>query len=94
MTAPAHRPITRADLETLAGLDEAAFWEAVREFGYHRPEPVDPDQAWFWTRRWITRELEADLDHAEGRFTRYYSDEEFLASFDEDDRADADLREG
>ena len=87
MTAPAHRPPTRADLDALAGLDDDAFWDAIAAFGYHRPDLVDPDQAWFWTRAWVTGELEADLDYAEGRFTRYYSDEEFLAALEAEARA-------
>ena len=45
---------------------------------------IDPDQAWFWTREWQAKEREADEDLAAGRFTRYESDEEFLAAFDED----------
>jgi hypothetical protein len=93
MTAPPHRPPTRADLDALAGLDDDAFWAAIEEFGYHRPDPVDPDQAWFWTRSWVTGELESDLDHAEGRTTFYGSGEEFLAALEERSRAiDAHLR--
>jgi antitoxin PrlF len=45
-----------------------------------RPVKVDPEQAWFWTPEWQAKEREADQAKAEGRFTRYYSDEEFLAS--------------
>jgi len=44
---------------------------------------IDPDQAWFWTREWQTREREADDDLAAGRVTSYESDEEFLAALDE-----------
>jgi hypothetical protein len=44
---------------------------------------IDPEQAWFWTREWHTKEHEADDDLAAGRVTRYESDEEFLAALDE-----------
>jgi bifunctional DNA-binding transcriptional regulator/antitoxin component of YhaV-PrlF toxin-antitoxin module len=43
---------------------------------------IDPDQAWFWTPEWQAKEREADEDYAAGRFTRYYSDEEFLAELE------------
>ena len=46
-----------------------------------RPTEIDPDQAWFWTLEWQAKEQEADRAIAEGRFTRYYSEDEFLASF-------------
>ena len=71
------------DLETLRAADDATFWELAATCGYVRPVEVDPDQRWFWTRDWVTGEIEGDWDYAEGRFTRYYSDEEFLASFEE-----------
>jgi AbrB family looped-hinge helix DNA binding protein len=45
-----------------------------------RPIEIDPEQAWFWTPKWQAKEREADQAKAEGHFTRYYSDEEFLAS--------------
>ena len=45
-----------------------------------RPAEIDPDQTWFWTPEWQAKEREADRAIAEGRFTRSYSDEEFLAS--------------
>ncbi|MGH2558007.1 MAG: hypothetical protein ACRDJH_03010 [Thermomicrobiales bacterium] len=60
--------------------DDETFWRKAAAFGIHRPEQIDPDQAWFWTRTWITGEIEAEIDRAEGRYTRYYSDEEFLAA--------------
>ena len=46
-----------------------------------RPTEIDPDQAWFWTPEWQAKEHEADQAIAEGRFTRYYSEDDFLASF-------------
>jgi antitoxin PrlF len=49
--------------------------------GVHvRLRKIDPDQAWFWTPEWQAKEREADEDYAAGRFTRYYSDEEFIAA--------------
>jgi hypothetical protein len=77
----------------LRRLDDAAFWEAAAVRGYVRPERVDPDQAWFWTREWVTGEIEVDEAVAEGRTTVYWSSEEFLASLEELDR-DADVRDG
>ena len=44
---------------------------------------IDPEQAWFWTREWQTKEREADDDLAAGRVSRYENDEEFLAALDE-----------
>ena len=45
-----------------------------------RPIDIDPEQAWFWTPEWQANERDADRDYAEGRFTTYYSTEEFLDS--------------
>ena len=42
---------------------------------------IDPEQAWLWTREW--QEREADKDLANGRVTRFESDENFLAELDE-----------
>jgi len=95
MTARTHQVPTEDELAALAGLEDATFWETVAAYGYVRPAAIDPDQAWFWTRTWVTKEIEADMDEAEGRTTFYASDEEFLASFgDEDALPDADVREG
>ncbi|MBA2278116.1 MAG: hypothetical protein H0W06_10170 [Chloroflexia bacterium] len=68
------------DLETLRSADDATFWTLAAMCGYIRPAAIDPDQGWFWTRSWITGEIEADWDEAEGRTTFYASSEEFLAS--------------
>ena len=92
MTARTQRVPTQDELAALAALDDAAFWETVAAYGYVRPVEVDPEQAWFWTRTWVAKEIEADIAEAEGRTTFYASEEEFLASFDEDDLADADIR--
>jgi len=49
------------------------------------PASVIPrDQEWFWTPEWQAKEAEADADKAAGRFVRHTSDEDFLASLDED----------
>ncbi len=45
---------------------------------------VPRSQAWFWTDEWQVGEHEADADLAAGRWTRYDSDEEFLASLGTD----------
>lgn len=42
------------------------------------------DQAWYWTPEWQAKEREADRQVAEGRVTRFLSEDEFLASFDMD----------
>ena len=94
MTARTEKQIDADALAAIKAADDARFWELAATYGYHRPAVIDPDQAWFWTRRWITMELEADLDEVEGRTTFYASDEEFLASFNEEDLRDADVREG
>lgn len=49
------------------------------------PASVVPrDQEWFWTPEWQAKEAEADADKAAGRFVRHATDEDFLASLDED----------
>ncbi len=73
-------PVT---VETLRAADDATFWELAGKCGYVRPDRIDPDQAWFWTRDWITGEIEGDWDYAEGRYRVHHSDEEFLASLRE-----------
>jgi hypothetical protein len=44
---------------------------------------VDATQDWFLSAAWQEGEKAASADIAAGRITRYYSDEEFLASFDD-----------
>jgi len=74
-------------------LDDAAFWKLAASWGFVRPAAIDPDQAWFWTRKWITGEIEASRDIAAGRTTFYASSEEFLASLEElSSELDADVR--
>lgn len=76
-------------------LDDDAFWALAASWGFVRPDEIDPDQAWFWTRDWIAGEIEASRDIAAGRTRFYASTEEFLASLDDDaSQSDADIREG
>ena len=96
MTARTHQVPTQDELAALAGLDDATFWRTVADYGYVRPAAIDLDQAWFWTRSWVTKEIEADLDEAEGRIVHQSSDEEFLAMLERaahDDDYLAALRE-
>ena len=55
------------------------------------PRAIDPSQAWFWTPEWQAGEREADAEIKAGRGRRFNSDEEFLASLEEDALDDADL---
>jgi AbrB family looped-hinge helix DNA binding protein len=49
------------------------------------PATVVPrGQAWFWTEEWQAGEAEADADIEAGRVTRYDTDEDFLASLEDD----------
>ena len=92
MTTPTERPISRDALAEISQVDDARFWELAALYGFRRrPAAIDLDQAWFRTRRWVTMELEADLDCAEGRTTFYASDEEFLAALEQLD-CDSDPR--
>ena len=45
---------------------------------------IPADQAWFWTPTWQARIAEAEADRAVGNTTVYVSEDEFLASLDED----------
>jgi len=56
------------------------------------PPDWSVSDAWFYTPEWQAKEREADADFAAGRFTRYYSAEEFLVSFDERAAQHADIR--
>jgi hypothetical protein len=47
----------------------------------------DSDQWWFWTSAWQDMEAETDEELRQGLGTIYLSDEEFLASFNEDGNA-------
>ena len=92
-TTTGQQQITQAAIDALRVVDDATFWREVAAYGYRRPERIDPDQAWFWKRTWVTGELEADLSIAEGRTHRHLSTEEFLAELDQA-AADADARRG
>lgn len=45
---------------------------------------IPADQRWFWTEEWQAGEREASEQIARGRGVVYQSDEEFLASFEQD----------
>jgi hypothetical protein len=67
-----------------------ALLKRAAAFGMHKPDPVPPDQAWFWTPEWLAGTIEALENHAAGRAYVQYSDEEFFAFLDEQAaRADA-----
>ena len=93
MTARTEKQIDADALAAIKAADDARFWELAATYGYHRPAVIDPDQAWFWTRSWITGELEVDLAIAEGWMIHHDSTEEFLAALDRA-AADADERRG
>lgn len=70
--------------------DDDVFWARAARYGFVRPDRIDPDQAWFWTREWIEGEIEVEIAKAEGRPTVYLSEEEFFAALGQAAR-DADL---
>jgi hypothetical protein len=97
----------RAALEDALEEDELSFTLAevlaadwrVAEKLMRRPEfaaSVSPEwrvsDFWFYGPEWQAGEREADADLAAGRFTRYASDEEFLASLAEPAAQHADMR--
>ncbi len=76
--------MTKAELHELVDrLPDQAVDGAALLLGEITDGRIDPEQAGFWTREWREKEVEADADIAAGRGTRYESDEEFLAAFDE-----------
>ena len=81
------------DLATLQAADDATFWQLAAKCGYMRPAEIDSDQAWFWTRDWITGEIEGAINRAEGRSRIYSSTEAFFAALDSWAK-DADARRG
>jgi hypothetical protein len=86
----AHKPLAEDQDQDEA---YAALLERAKAFGIHKPDPVPPDQAWFWTHEWLAGELEALEDIQAGRIYSQESDEEFLAFLDEvAARADARRR--
>lgn len=63
--------------------DPVSF-EVVEEGILLRPQKViDATQAWFWSSAWQRREAEADADRDAGRFTRFESDDELVAAFED-----------
>ncbi|GEM_PF-2791945 len=44
------------------------------------PMGMHPEQAWFWTEEWQSKEQEADADIAAGRYTEYDDIDSFLSS--------------
>ncbi len=81
------------DLETLRAADDQTIWKLAARCGYVRPAEIDPDQAWFWTREWITGHIAGDINRAEGRSRVHLSTEDFLAALESRD-TDADARRG
>lgn len=76
--------MTKAELHELVDrLPDGAVDGAAIILGEISDGRMDPEQAWFWTREWQTKEREADEDIATGRVTSYESDDEFLAALDE-----------
>lgn len=41
---------------------------------------IDPDQSWFWTPEWQTKEREADADLAAGRYEDFDNIDDFVNS--------------
>src|SRR5687767_14321438 len=82
----AHKPLP---------LDQDEEYEALlkraEKFGIRKPNPVPPDQAWFWTEEWLKGTIEALEEGESGKTRDYFSDEELLASLEEQ-AADADPR--
>ena len=75
--------MTKAGLHELVDrLPEAAVDGAAILLGEIGDGRIDPEQAWFWTREWQTREREADEGVAAGRVMRFASDGELLAALD------------
>lgn len=76
--------MTKAELHELVDrLPDGAVDGAAILLGEISSGRIDPEQAWFWTNEWQTKEREADDDSAAGRVTRCESDAEFLAVLDE-----------
>jgi hypothetical protein len=75
--------MTKAELHELVDrLPDGAVDGAAILLGEIGDGRIDPEQAWFWTHEWQTKEREADEDLAAGRVTHYESDKELLAALD------------
>lgn len=76
-----NRSMTKAELHELVDrLPDGAVDGAAILLGEISNGRIDPEQAWFWTHEWQTKEREADEDLAAGRVTE--GDKEFLAALD------------
>jgi hypothetical protein len=76
--------MTKAELHDLVDrLPDGAVDGAALLLGEISDGRIDPEQAWFWTHEWQTKEREAEDDRKAGRVTRYDSDDEFLATLEE-----------
>jgi hypothetical protein len=76
--------MTKAELHDLVDrLPDGAVDGAALLLGEISDGRIDPEQAWFWTHEWQTKEREAEDDRKAGRVTRYDSDDEFLAILEE-----------
>ena len=76
--------MTKAELhELVERLPDGAVDGAAVLLGEISAGRIDPEQAWFWTQEWQTKEREADDDLAGGRVTSYENDDLFLAALDE-----------
>lgn len=77
---------------TSSRLDELhVLTRALRRMAFLVLAQHDPDQAWFWTPEWQAGERQADADKAAGRYTRYFSDEEFLSALRDSRHGIADI---
>ncbi len=75
--------MTKAELHQLVDrLPEGAIDGAAIMLGEISAGRIDPEQAWYWTREWQSKEREADDDRTAGRVSRYESDEDFLTALD------------
>jgi hypothetical protein len=76
--------MTKAELHDLVDrLPDGAVDGAALLLGEISDGRIDPEQAWFWTHEWQTKEREAEDDRKAGRVMRYDSDDEFLATLEE-----------
>jgi hypothetical protein len=76
--------MTKAELHELVDrLPDGAVDGAALLLGEISDGRIDPEQAWFWTHEWQTKEREAEDDRKAGRVARYNSDDEFLATLEE-----------
>jgi hypothetical protein len=48
-------------------------------------EPIDPDQAWFWTPEWQAAEREVDAEIAAGNYKDFATMDDFIADLMSDD---------